>query len=410
VANRNLFLITALFVLVATSVTAQQLRPLAANDVEYLLQGSVTVKRLTDIVNESGVRFQLSNALKERFRKAGADASLLEAIERAGSKRKNRSKQEIIELAKKEAMVVWYSSIQSPLPEELCNRFNSKKVGITCVVHRSGSGNLYRQLVAESTGAVNKADIIHTSNLDDFVRLRQAGALLRYRPEGIEKFDSSFLEKNDHWTVMRAGLFVPAYNTNRIGKNDVPNSWLDFFDQKQSDIRLAMGDPFSSGFVNVGLAILVNQFGPGFLDKLAAQNPRVLQSAADATTQLRTGSTAILFGGISYAVYQEIINHHPIAYVHPKEGLPFIVSPQGILTDAPHPNAAMVFTDWLFTKEAQQILADKGHYVGHPDVTYPKDLTPLKNLKLMKQSPDTASATFQRVRDQFREKFSQARD
>src|SRR5215470_3572454 len=169
-AHRNFFLITAVLVLLTTSVFGQQIRPLAANDVEYLLQGSVTVKRLTEIVNESGVKFQLSNFLKERFRKAGADASLLEAIERAGSKRKNTSKREIIELAKKEAMVVWYSSIQSPLSEELCNRFNSKNFGITCVVHRSGSGNLYRQLVAESTSAVNKADVIHASNLDDFVR------------------------------------------------------------------------------------------------------------------------------------------------------------------------------------------------------------------------------------------------
>jgi len=410
VAHRNLFLITAVFVLVTTSAFAQQLRPLAVDDVEYLLQGSVTVKRLTDIVNESGVKFRLSNALKERFRKAGADAPLLEAIERAASKRKIRSKQEILELAKEEATVFWYSSIQSPLSEELCNRFNSKKFGITCVVHRSGSGNLYRRLVAESTSGVNRADIIHTSNIDDFVRLRQAGALLRYRPAGIEKFDSSFLEKSDHWAVMRAGLFIPAYNTKRIGKNDVPKSWLDFFDQKETDIRLAMGDPFSSGFVNVGLATLVNQFGPGFLDKLAAQNPRVLQSAADAIAQLSKGSTAILFGGISYSIYQEIINRAPIAYIHPGEGLPFIASPQGILADAPHPNAAMIFTDWLFTKEAQQILADKGHYVGHPDVTYPKDQTPLKDLKLMKQSPDDASATFQRVRDQFREKFSRARD
>ena len=34
-----------------------------------------------------------------------------------------------------------------------------------------------------------------------------------------------------------------------------------------------MGDPVSSGFVNVGLVTLLNQFGWGFLEELAARNP-----------------------------------------------------------------------------------------------------------------------------------------
>jgi iron(III) transport system substrate-binding protein len=230
---------------------------------------------------------------------------------------------------------------------------------------------------------------------------------LRYRPDGIETFDAAFLEKDGHWAISRAGLFVPAYNTRKISRNDIPKSWLDFLDPKFNAV--GMGDPISSGFVNVGLVTLANQFGWGFLDKLAARNPRILLSAVDAMNQLRSGDTTILLGGISYSIHQEIVNRAPIAYVRPKEGVPFVVSPQAILAHAPHPNAAIVFTDWLFTKEAQQILTDKGHYVGHPDVTYPNNQPPLKDLKLMKQSPEAASATFQRVREQFRAKVSQAR-
>lgn len=403
------FCVIALFVLLATSVFAQQLKPLSADDVERLLAGSVVTKRVAEIVNERGVSFQLTSLLRERLRKAGADASVFEAIDRAVVKQQNRSKREILELAKEEGTVVWYTSLQSPLAEELCSRFNSKKLGISCVVHRSGSGNLYRRLGREAQSGV-RADLVQISNVDDFVRLRRDGALLRYRPEGIENFDSSFLEKNGHWAIQRAGLFIPAYNTSKISRNDVPKTWFDFLDPKFSAAALAMGDPISSGFVNVGLATLVNQFGWGFLDKLAARNPRILLSAADAMNQLRSGDAALLFGGVSYSVYQELINRAPIGYVPAKEGVPYIPSPQAILVQAPHPNAAMVFTDWLFTKEVQQNLADKGHYVGHRGVTYPKDQIPLKNLNLMKQSAEEASATFQRVRDEFSRKILKARD
>ena len=403
-AHRGLF-VTGFFLLVATSVFAQQLKPFSADDIEYLLWQSVIPERVAKLLDERGVSFSLTNSLRERLRKAGADATLLEAIGREASRLTNRNKGEVLKLAEGEGMVVWYSSLQSPLSEELCKRFNSKNLGITCVVHRSGSGNLYRRLAQEAQSGVNSADIIHTSNIDDFIRLRREGALLRYRPEGIENFDSSILEKDGHWAINRAGLFTPAYNTRKIGRNDIPKSWLDFLHPKFNAAGLAIGDPIASGFVNVGLTVLANQIGWGFLDKLAARNPRISLSAGDAMNQLRSGDTTILLGGISYSIHQEIVNRAPIAYVRPKEGVPFIGSPQGILANAPHPNAAMVFTDWLFTKEVQQILADNGHYVGHRGVQYPKEQIPLKDLKLLTPSEDGPPADYERVREKFREKL-----
>jgi hypothetical protein len=62
----------------------------------------------------------------------------------------------------------------------------------------------------------------------------------------------------------------------------------------------------------------------------------------------------------------------------------------------------MVFTDWLFSKEVQQFLADRGHYIGHRAVAYPKDYEQLKESKFLWPPQEEASALYQRVRDQFR--------
>ena len=60
-----------------------------------------------------------------------------------------------------------------------------------------------------------------------------------------------------------------------------------------------------------------------------------------------------------------------------------------IAKDAPHPNAAKLFTEFIFSKESQQLLADKeGLYTGHPDVTYPADKPKLKDLKLLTADAD----------------------
>ena len=58
----------------------------------------------------------------------------------------------------------------------------------------------------------------------------------------------------------------------------------------------------------------------------------------------------------------------PVRYIAPKEGLPHSVMDQSILTNAPHPNAARLFTDWLlgddFTKLAAQTHIDPVHPVS----------------------------------------------
>ena len=88
-----------------------------------------------------------------------------------------------------------------------------------------------------------------------------------------------------------------------------------------------------------------------------------------------------------YNLYREIKKGNPVQIVFPAEGVPFVTSANAILAKAPHPNAAKVFTDFLFDKDAQQILADDGLYVPNEAVTYPKDKRPLKELKLIKVDP-----------------------
>ena len=76
--------------------------------------------------------------------------------------------------AKKEGKVVWYSSISLPIAQEMCNTFNSKKMGFECVLHRSGSGKLFKRWLQEAKSNIYEADVLHTSNSGHFVSLRDS--------------------------------------------------------------------------------------------------------------------------------------------------------------------------------------------------------------------------------------------
>src|SRR5258708_3508405 len=74
--------------------------------------------------------------------------------------------------------------------------------------------------------------------------------------------------------------------------------------------------------------------------------------------------------------------------------------------DAPHPNAAKLFTEFIFAKESQQLLADKeGLYTGHPEVTYPADKPKLKELKLLTADADELEKRNAEIKKRFTELF-----
>jgi iron(III) transport system substrate-binding protein len=83
-----------------------------------------------------------------------------------------------------------------------------------------------------------------------------------------------------------------------------------------------------------------------------------------------------------------------------------VVSPSAITSFAPHPNAARLFSDFIFTRETQQVLADtEGLYTGHPEVKYPADRPKLGELKLLQVDPEELEKRNEEIKTRFVEFF-----
>ena len=310
----------------------------------------------------------------------------------------------VMDMAKKEGKVVWYSSLSLPIAQEVCNAYNAKHTGIECVLHRSGSGKLYNRWRNEAKSGIYEADVLHTSNIGHFVSLRKAKAIIEYAPKGIDRYNPNFVEKNHYWHVLRASVYAPAYNSEKVTAADAPKTWKDLLDPKWKG-KAVIAHPAYSGFVSVGLAGLVQVFGWDFIDKLAGGKPRIVQSSVDTTLYVARGEELVADGSGLYNDFDAIKKGEPLKVVYPPKGVPFIASAQAIFAKAPHPNAAKVFSDWLFSTEAQQMLANHGLYSGDPDVKYPKGLKPLNDIKLIIVTPEKSVEMRDPIRKRFREKF-----
>ena len=80
--------------LLSVALAQEGKRPLTVEEIEYLLQQGVTPRRVVNLVEEQGVKFELTAAIKERLKRAGADEGVLTVVKLAGVKFRERTAQE----------------------------------------------------------------------------------------------------------------------------------------------------------------------------------------------------------------------------------------------------------------------------------------------------------------------------
>lgn len=311
----------------------------------------------------------------------------------------------MIEAAKKEGKVIWYTSLALPSSTTLAHAFMGKYKGIEVEVHRTGSQRVLQRVMQEISAGIKNADVIHTSDAGHFVMLKEKGLLMKHVPKGTEPFPEGFKDKDGFYYGMRATLSVIAYNPKVIADKDAPKTWQDLLDSKWR-AKEVTAHPGYSGIIMTHVLALVKQYGWDYFKELAKNKLHIVQSANDPAGVVASGERPLGVNGAEYFYYKTLKQGNPLKIVYPKEGVPLVVSPTAIAKDAPHPNAARLFTEFIFMREAQQVLADKeGLYTGHPEVTYPKDKPRLKELKLLSVEAEELDKRNAEIKKRFIEFF-----
>ncbi|HTN70738.1 MAG TPA: extracellular solute-binding protein [Methylomirabilota bacterium] len=311
----------------------------------------------------------------------------------------------LFQAARKEGSVAWYTSLAIPSSTAIAQAFKTKYTGIDVEVHRTGSERVLQRVMQEASAGIKTVDVIHTSDAGHFVLLKEKGMLLKYTPQGTALFPAGFKDKDGFYFGMRATLSVIAYNPKIVSDKDAPRTWKDLLNSKWKG-KMVSAHPGYSGIIMSHVLALVNLYGWDYFRDLAKNSLHLVQSANDPPGVVASGERPVGVNGAEYFYYKTQKQGNPITIVYPKEGVPLVVSPVAIAKDAPHPNAAKLFTDYIFAKESQQLLADKeGLYTGHPEVTYPADKPKLKDLKLLPVDGDELQKRNAEIKKRFVEFF-----
>jgi len=310
-----------------------------------------------------------------------------------------------VEAAKKEGKVVWYTSLALPTAEKIGKLFEAAYPGIKVEVQRTGSQRILQRVMQEQQANLKLVDVIHTSDAGHFVLLKEKKLLMKYTPAGVDAFPAGFKDKDGYYFTLRATVNVIAYNTKLVSAAEAPKTWKDLLDPKWKG-KLVTAHPGYSGVISTHVLALVHLHGWEYFKQLAQNKLMLVQSAVDPAGVVASGERAVAVDGGDYYYYQMKKKGNPIEVVYPKEGVPLVVSPTAIASFAPHPNAAKLFTDFTFTRELQQVMADsEGLYTGHPEVKYPTDKPKLSDLKLLNVDAEELEKRNEEIKSRFVEFF-----
>src|SRR5450756_1380013 len=308
----------------------------------------------------------------------------------------------LIEAARKEGQVSYYTSTDLPVAEKLAKAFEAKYPGIAVHVERTGAERVFQRIGQEYSSNIHAVDVVNSSDAAHFIVWKRDGILAPYVPEDVAKYPAEHRDVDGQFASWRVWLSIIAYNTNLVKAEEAPKSFADLLDPKWKG-KIVKAHPGYSGTIMTATYLMQRDLGWGFFEKLAAQNIMQVQSSADPPKRLALGELAVMGDGNESNIFQTKETDGPMEPVDASEGSPLIVGPTGMFKTAPNPNAARLFCNYSFTPECQQLIIDTGGLRSmHPSTKEKAGRTPFKNIKTMKDDP----AAVEKMSDEIKQHYS----
>jgi iron(III) transport system substrate-binding protein len=288
---------------------------------------------------------------------------------------------DIIEAAKKEGEVNWYGGGSSEIDENINRGFMKKYPFIQAKKFRIQSQRLLVRFEAESRAGKHSADIVRTTDwyIDIF---KKKNLLLKYDSPERKQISDEFKDKEGFYTSLYMAVHALAYNPKLIPKNEVPRSYDDLLEPKWKG-KLGLEDAAYVWFVNL-LKIKGEKQGLDYMRRLAKQDVSLRSGTTLLTNLVAAGELPVAIDLYAENVERSKRAGAPVDWVAFEPTIIHTIA-GGINRNAPHPNAAKLFMDFLLSEEGQRIYLTESQQPtrkGFAAPWFPK------NLKLHVNDPD----------------------
>jgi iron(III) transport system substrate-binding protein len=303
--------------------------------------------------------------------------------------------------ARREGKVVFYSGmIENQALRPIADAFKKKYPFVAVEYWRGDSRALVQKALTERRAGRVMGDILEsTGGAEALIR---AGAVEPFTSPSVAGFPKTYVDPNGMWAASRLDYFGLAYNTRQVTAAEVPKTYDDLLNPKWKGAIAWRADSevgailFIAGIVRE----MGKEKGEAYLKKLSGQ--RVVNYAGSARALVdRVGEG-------EYKLALEIYAHHPLISkakgaaldTQMLDPVPSALSTIQLAKNAPHPNAAMLFIDFMLSKQGQEVMRAAQYLSPNPEVdTDPSLRKIIPRLNGMRETVFTPELMYQ-ARDQ----------
>jgi ABC-type Fe3+ transport system substrate-binding protein len=225
-----------------------------------------------------------------------------------------------------------------------------------------------------------EVDIAVFQTLQDFVRWKQQGALLEFKPQGFGKIDPSFKDPGGAFFAVQINAHAYAYNPNLVKTEDVPRSALDFLNPRFKG-KVVSCYPADDDATLYAFYSIVQKYGWSYMDRYMANQPNFIQGHLGVVRSIAAGENLVTFDTIaSISMDQENLGLVQAVAFPQSDSLPIWPFTAAIFKSAPHPNAAKLFLSWYLSPEEQ---SKTGSWSPRSDVPAPHGWKPILSYKVV---------------------------
>jgi iron(III) transport system substrate-binding protein len=314
-----------------------------------------------------------------------------------GSVAQDNHTAKLIEGAKKEGSLIWYTSTSIEDIKRLFDAFTKKYPFIKTEFFNAGSARVFNRILNEARAGKVFFDLVAVRGVETH-QLVKGGFLQPYLSPEASSYPQGFKDTKGYWVDYFDAYNVIGYNTKLVPKERAPKSWDDLLDPSWKG-KIAMDEEMYSWYAAMAVA----------WGKERAQ--RFMKALAKQDIQLRTGQSLIaqlMAAGefpmamvLAHRIEKMKEQGAPVEWVTTLDPVTVSLHPIAVAAKAPHSNAAKLFIDFVLSKEGQQVVLAIGRTPSRPGIDTKMQA---KNLKLFPIPPELGE-NYNQYQKEFRELF-----
>jgi iron(III) transport system substrate-binding protein len=312
--------------------------------------------------------------------------SILKKLERLPQAEREKI---LIEGAKKEGTVVWYTT-DAPKPTQVVFKaFRKKYPFMKTQFIRAKSRAILDRILTETRAGKYLFDVAKISTETyNFYPVEKVFAA--YNSPAKAAIPETM--KGERWTSLFTFIRAMGYNTNMVKKADLPKTWDDLLDPRWKG--KIMFDASSLPEVGVLYRKIGEEKTNAYLDKLGKSgNLQIRRGRTVIANLLSAGEAPLGVTVYPYRIEAMKKKGAPVdwALLDPSPGL---LQPNTIARNAPHPYSAALLYDYLLSKDGQKVYAKMRRVPSNPTVKgkVPRMLAAVKDSRLILNTAEAAGS------------------